>query len=471
LNVADGADVTANNKAKAIDRPDTRDTNEPPSYYYALGRGTYSEFKRRTTIGAPGSGMYVSLLIDVPWGDASGGPVIQQCSPGDNIYRRKSLDTATWGTWYKIADGADVTGANTALDTSLVNGTSASTVKAYAINGNTAKGYTDAWKYGSTTYINGGNIYAGSKIVVGNDNIILDGDPNGAGTPGSGSIIIAPDGGPTNQSYCELQDGDLSFYKVFSDGLQYKYKSVVSIDSGECVNGQTIQLNGRWKERPYVQVAPAELMSYDKSYSTYSQTLSCPAPTPWESPIGSGKWYIKPRAVLKMSPNVTTVGYSCAVEKEYTPPETEGARGPYWSGWHSLGSYSFQRDYAYKYVINLTASHRIEVIRYNNFEGACLHLQYSYDNATWVDLFYYNSGPPYHNSFRTWSQNYNLTKTGPVSHTMMIYFRGRGIRNWSGSGTSCRWLMKIATNNIEVYTTTYDTGAIDGTLTYLAIGK
>jgi hypothetical protein len=325
--------------------------------------------------------------------------------------------------------------------------------------------------YPGTTYINGGNIYAGSKIVVGDDNIILDGDPNGAGTPGSGSIIIAPDGGPTNQSYCELQDGDLSFYKVFSDGLQYKYKSVVSIDSGECVNDQTIQLNGRWKERPYVQVAPAELMSYDKSYSTYSQTLSCPAPTPWESPIGSGKWYIKPRAVLKMSPNVTTVGYSCAVEKEYTPPETEGDRGPYWSEWHSLGSYSFQRDYAYKYVINLTASHRIEVISYDNFEGACLHLQYSYDNATWVDLFYYNSGPPYHNSFRTWSQNYNLTKTGPVSHTMTIYFRGRGIRNWSGSGTSCRWLMKIATNNIEVYTTTYDTGAIDGTLTYLAIGK
>jgi hypothetical protein len=355
--------------------------------------------------------------------------------------------------------------------TAEFNGTSASTIKAYAINGNTAKGYTDAWKYGSTTYINGGNIYAGSKIVVGDDNIILDGDPNGAGTPGSGSIIIAPDGGPTNQSYCELQDGDLSFYKVFSDGLQYKYKSVVSIDSGECVNDQTIQLNGRWKERPYVQVAPAELMSYDKSYSTYSQTLSCPAPTPWESPIGSGKWYIKPRAVLKMSPNVTTVGYSRAVEKEYTPPETEGSRGPYWSGWHRLGSYSFQRDYAYKYVINLTASHRIEVIRYDNFEGACLHLQYSYDNATWVDLFYYNSGPPYHNSFRTWSQNYNLTKTGPVSHTMTIYFRGRGIRNWSGSGTSCRWLMKIATNNIEVYTTTYDTGAIDGTLTYLAIGK
>jgi hypothetical protein len=58
-----------------------------------------------------------------------------------------------------VADGADVTGANTALDTSLVNGTSASTVKAYAINGNTAKGYTDAWKYGSTTYINGGRIY------------------------------------------------------------------------------------------------------------------------------------------------------------------------------------------------------------------------------------------------------------------------------------------------------------------------
>jgi hypothetical protein len=61
-----------------------------------------------------------------------------------------------------VADGADVTGANTALDTSLVNGTSASTVKAYAVNGNAAKKLTDDWGLldGDITYIDGGWIYA-----------------------------------------------------------------------------------------------------------------------------------------------------------------------------------------------------------------------------------------------------------------------------------------------------------------------
>jgi hypothetical protein len=75
-----------------------------------------------------------------------------------NISLRIS-NPATVRSDLNVADGADVTGLNTAYDTSRVNGTWASTVKQYAINGNTAKGYTDAWKYGSTTYINGGRIY------------------------------------------------------------------------------------------------------------------------------------------------------------------------------------------------------------------------------------------------------------------------------------------------------------------------
>jgi hypothetical protein len=60
-----------------------------------------------------------------------------------------------------VADGADVTGENTALDTSLVSGTSASTVKTYAVNGNAAKKLTDDWGLldGDITYINGGRIY------------------------------------------------------------------------------------------------------------------------------------------------------------------------------------------------------------------------------------------------------------------------------------------------------------------------
>lgn len=295
--------------------------------------------------------------------------------------------------------------------------------------------------YPGTTKINGGQLHSDSEIIIGD----LSGD------------------------YCRILAGDLTFYRIFGTGEQYPYKSVTSIDSGECENGQWKRLNGRWKERPYVQVSPSEMMSYNDAHHDCTQILSCPNPTPVEEPRGSGIWFIKPRAVLKLGPNVTNIPFFHAVEKEFSPRETEGSRGPYWSSWKNLGNYSYQKSYAYKYVVNLTASYRCTA---TNFEGTGLHIQYSYDNSSWVDLFYFDTGGRHHNNFKTWSQDYDLTQTVSISSAMRIYFRGRGWRNWSGSSPwGGAWYMKVQTNTLTTHTAEDDSGVIDGTLNYLAVGK
>lgn len=103
-----GSNVSVNANAAGITSPDVRSTNEPPSYYYSKGRGTYSEFKERTAINAPGSVTYGQLTINVPWQDVSGGAIVQTFHSGANIYRRYSINTTTWGDWQTIADGATV---------------------------------------------------------------------------------------------------------------------------------------------------------------------------------------------------------------------------------------------------------------------------------------------------------------------------------------------------------------------------
>jgi hypothetical protein len=172
-----------------------------------------------------------------------------------------------------VADGADVTGANTALDTSLVNGTSASTVKAYAINGNTAKGYTDAWKYGSTTYINGGNIHADSSITIGNT---------------------------VNGDYCIIDAGDIEFWQ-YINGAHRLGKSLKRIESGSGNSNTTVTLPGYWKTLPYLQVSLKNTSIYNKDYPTQNQAIECYADN--LSVSSSGICTFVPRTKLVLTPS------------------------------------------------------------------------------------------------------------------------------------------------------------------------
>lgn len=86
--------------------PDVRDTSELPSWYRKnYPKQVVKEFKRRSTIGAPGSAAYGMLETTISWSDKSGGIIIQVFSSSDGTYeRRGSADDTTWGTWRTIED-------------------------------------------------------------------------------------------------------------------------------------------------------------------------------------------------------------------------------------------------------------------------------------------------------------------------------------------------------------------------------
>ncbi len=73
--------------------PDTRNDNQPPSWYFANHpRSTVSEFKQTDVLGL-GSG-FAALETVVPWGDPSGGRIFQTAYLQNGTVMRRKSDTA-----------------------------------------------------------------------------------------------------------------------------------------------------------------------------------------------------------------------------------------------------------------------------------------------------------------------------------------------------------------------------------------
>jgi hypothetical protein len=86
--------------ATKIAIPDTRNTVELPSAFYARGQGVYTEFKDTAAPGffPDGSGFGI-LETTVPWPESSGGSIIQDLRIGINRYKRASTGPSTWTVW------------------------------------------------------------------------------------------------------------------------------------------------------------------------------------------------------------------------------------------------------------------------------------------------------------------------------------------------------------------------------------
>lgn len=106
--IASKTTVLESDVAKALDVvtiSDTRSTNQPPSWYWAnYARRTVNEFKTQTVIGVSGffGGTYCNLETNIPYGDASGGHIVQTAtsSADPSLYvQRVSTSTAAWGAW------------------------------------------------------------------------------------------------------------------------------------------------------------------------------------------------------------------------------------------------------------------------------------------------------------------------------------------------------------------------------------
>ena len=96
---------------------DTRNDNQPPSYYYAQ-YGTsriVTDFKNLANIGLAVVGGYGGLTTSIQWGDPSGGPVHQEVRDSFGRYwNRVSTSTTTWGEW--IDTGAQINSGVTTIN-------------------------------------------------------------------------------------------------------------------------------------------------------------------------------------------------------------------------------------------------------------------------------------------------------------------------------------------------------------------
>ena len=115
-------------KGDGLDVKDTRNDNQPPSWYrknYPLT--TVREFKFQDVIEIPSGwrdGSYCMLETTIKWGDTSGGRVTQKATlnSGQELYRVGSSDDTAWGEWSNIKAevqeiNAGLSNANTLIAT------------------------------------------------------------------------------------------------------------------------------------------------------------------------------------------------------------------------------------------------------------------------------------------------------------------------------------------------------------------
>lgn len=89
------------------DIKDTRNDNQPPSWYMANHpKETVVEFKTAKVIGLSGSETYAVLVTLTPWQDNSGGYPKQVCVHGDTMWWRFGTSDASWGGWWSVLDSA-----------------------------------------------------------------------------------------------------------------------------------------------------------------------------------------------------------------------------------------------------------------------------------------------------------------------------------------------------------------------------
>ncbi|WP_195270319.1 phage tail spike protein [Eubacterium sp. 1001713B170207_170306_E7] len=111
----DGFKTTVSSTYQTKNIPDTRNTNQPPSWYFAnYPRQTATEFKNRSILGAPGGATYGTLTTHISWGDKSGGYPTQVFKSSDGTFERIGTSDSAWSAWKQVEDTA---GAQNKADT------------------------------------------------------------------------------------------------------------------------------------------------------------------------------------------------------------------------------------------------------------------------------------------------------------------------------------------------------------------
>ncbi|WGQ15569.1 hypothetical protein [Sphingobacterium faecium] len=229
-------DTSINN---GITIKDTRYNNNPPSWYYAnYGHKTVREFKDRNIIGLPYAGEdYVQLVTNVPWGDASGGSVVQEASQAGNTYTR-SGKTDSWSAWIEKETIAGAQSkANGAYNDAVAYANSQITQTKDEINLSITSKIDNITLGGRNYYSNSNNRTTLSPYLVNGVAKNTGSSPNGfivTGSSNSGSNlritdIISSNGEWTVSGYirgdqgqeisCEIDICDVGLIKIYSNNI------------------------------------------------------------------------------------------------------------------------------------------------------------------------------------------------------------------------------------------------------------
>lgn len=366
--------------------------------------------------------------------------------------------------------GADPTGSNVAKDTSNVAGipsdqvigdiASLSNDKLDAIiNGKTfiVGGYmnTEFLEVGSiltekleissaadSTKIDGGKIWAGSAIQIGNVDGMTD--------------------------YCLIDEGNIEFFR-YIDGQHRLAKSLKRVESGTVMSGSVNILPGYWKSPPNIIVTPAILDVYDANYATQSQKLNCKVQNISET-LTTGVYQFEALAELQLSggENSTFVNERYDNSFPVRSDKSDEISATWYSGTHNTvanvteitvnGTWdAFSTNYPY--IVACTKYHAwIELSIFALIDGSLYHIQ---------DFSGYEKP-------RFWESKY-FSKTFSVAsgvHSVAIKFVLHRLDN-SGSSACTSvteaymdWTFDSFSTNVQAATT-----AATGTLNYIAIGE
>lgn len=93
---------------------DTRDTNQPPSWYFSnYPKRSVREFKTISKMGVTGTqltgaGTFGDLTTDVPWDTSNGGYPKQTMKVGNGTLYREGISNTAWSEWKKSADHTNI---------------------------------------------------------------------------------------------------------------------------------------------------------------------------------------------------------------------------------------------------------------------------------------------------------------------------------------------------------------------------
>lgn len=111
LSDARPADGGTSTSAHYLLESDTRDSNNPPSWYMLnVGKRNIYEFKTNSVIGLTISGVptFSEVSTFTSWGDSSGGFPVQLATNNSGIYYRTSKDVSTWNGWVKVTNDSEL---------------------------------------------------------------------------------------------------------------------------------------------------------------------------------------------------------------------------------------------------------------------------------------------------------------------------------------------------------------------------